>query len=170
MNNYKEINRKIDKFIIIKRNLLFGLFGDGEKRLYIGQLHVLEYVKNHDGCTQVELANFLGVSAASIAVSTKRLQKAGLLEKREDEHNLRCKNLFITDDGIKAVVRCREIFDEFDRKVFGAIPEEELDTFCKVLDKMTMNMTGDKENNVSYKEMLRLQQAAKPNFGCIKHD
>ena len=56
-----------------------------ESGLFLGQLPMLEYIWLHDGCTQVEVAQALDVSAASVAVSTKRLQKAGLLVKKTDE-------------------------------------------------------------------------------------
>ena len=59
--------------------------------LYAGQMPVLNYLAEHPGCTQVEMADFLQVSPASIALSTKRLQKAGYLTKEVDEDNLRCK-------------------------------------------------------------------------------
>lgn len=64
--------------------------------LYFGQLPMLEYIWLHDGCTQVEVAQALDVSAASVAVSTKRLQKAGLLVKKTDEKDLRVKRLSAT--------------------------------------------------------------------------
>ena len=57
--------------------------------LYAGQMPVLNYLAEHPGCTQVEMADFLQVSPASIALSTKRLQKAGYLTKEVDEDNLR---------------------------------------------------------------------------------
>ena len=49
--------------------------------LYAGQMPVLNYLAEHPGCTQVEMADFLQVSPASVALSTKRLQKAGYLTK-----------------------------------------------------------------------------------------
>ena len=50
--------------------------------LYVGQPQVLNFVRKHPGCTQNEIAQALGVSAASIAFSTKRLQAAGFLQKQ----------------------------------------------------------------------------------------
>ena len=39
---------------------------------YAGQwMPVIRYVMEHDGCTQVELATFLRVTPASVALSTK---------------------------------------------------------------------------------------------------
>ncbi|MBR6663667.1 MAG: MarR family transcriptional regulator, partial [Alphaproteobacteria bacterium] len=39
--------------------------------LYVGQPQILNYVYCHPGCTQNEIAAYLGVSAASVAFSTK---------------------------------------------------------------------------------------------------
>ena len=39
--------------------------------LYFGQLPILEYIKDNDGCTQIEIAEKLCVTPASISTSTK---------------------------------------------------------------------------------------------------
>ena len=119
MIDYREVNGRIDKFQILKRSTLFSLFEDN--KLHIRQLPVLEYIIKNDGCSQNELAEFLCVSPASIAVSTKRMQKAGYLEKKEDENNLRKKNLYVTELGKETVAKCRKIFDSFDEKVYSGI-------------------------------------------------
>ena len=56
-----------------------------------GQYPLLNYLSRHPDAAQQELASVLFVSPASVAQSTKRLQKAGLLEKASDPENLRKK-------------------------------------------------------------------------------
>ena len=67
--------------------------------LYDGQLPILECLIDCPGSTQIQLAERLAVTPASIAQSTKRLQRAGLIEKRVDENNLRCNRLYATESG-----------------------------------------------------------------------
>lgn len=155
MIDYREVNGRIDKFQILKRSTLFSLFEDN--KLHIRQLPVLEYIIKNDGCSQNELAEFLCVSPASIAVSTKRMQKAGYLEKKEDENNLRKKNLYVTELGKETVAKCRKIFDSFYEKVYSGISDDDLNTFCNVIDRMTINITGESQNNIDPEELLRLK-------------
>ena len=144
MIDYREVNGRIDKFQILKRSTLFSLFEDN--KLHIRQLPVLEYIIKNDGCSQNELA-----------VSTKRMQKAGYLEKKEDENNLRKKNLYVTELGKETVAKCSKIFDSFDEKVYSGISDDVLNTFCNVIDRMTINITGESQNNIDPEELLRLK-------------
>lgn len=117
--------------------------------LYAGQMPVLNYLAEHPGCTQVEMADFLQVSPASIALSTKRLQKAGYLTKEVDEDNLRCKRLYLSAQGAQVRELCREKMDLLDRKAFEGFSEEELCTLVQLIDRITINLTGEAENVVN---------------------
>lgn len=165
MNEYVEFNHKLEKLYVAKRTAMYGLISESPKKLYFGQMPILRYIMKHNGCTQAELAEHLGVSPASIATSTKRMQNAGLLEKRDDANNLRRKNLYITGDGIENYTYFKKVFDAFDKKVYDGISKKELDVFSRVVDKMTMNITGESENTILPGDMFKLNPEAKP----LKH-
>lgn len=157
MNGLREVILKLDKLVLLRRSALFGLINNADNNLHFGQMPVLDYIAKHDGCTQAEMAEYLGVSPASIAVSTKRMQKVGLIEKKEDKSNLRCKNLYITEKGRKNFVSCKAIFDEFDQKVYSGLSTEDIDTLCRIIDKMTENITGCEENNLKPSDFIELR-------------
>lgn len=117
--------------------------------LYFGQMPVLDFVFDHPGCTQIEVADFLQVSPASIALSTKRLQKAGYLIKEVDAENLRCKRLSLSDAGSAARLHCREKIDALDAQMFRGVSAQELNALAKLIDRITMNITGEEENVVN---------------------
>lgn len=120
-----------------------------EFKLYFGQMPVLNYVHEHPGCTQVELANHLEVSPASIALSTKRLQKSGYLVKEVDSDNLRCKRLFLSEEGDRVRRLSFERLQLMDNRMFQGFSEEEIRQFESFVDRATMNLTGETENLVS---------------------
>lgn len=115
--------------------------------LYYGQFPVIETVLKHDGCTQKELADMLMVSPASVAVSTKRLEKAGLLTRKTDESNARCNRLSITEEGKQISDRCRDIFEKVDNRAFEGFSDKELDEFVSYLDRIIINLDGDAVHN-----------------------
>ncbi len=115
--------------------------------LYHGQFPIIDAVRRHDGCTQKDLADRLMVSPASVAVSTKRLEKAGLLIRKTDENNARCNRLSITEKGIEVSNKCREAFDSIDAQAFAGFSDEELDGFVSYLDRIIQNLGGDTERN-----------------------
>lgn len=103
--------------------------------LHHGQLPVLEYISKHPGCTQVDIAGTLLITPSSIAQSTKRLQRDGLLEKHRQEDN-RCLGLYLTNKGEEVASRCREYFDELDRELFSELTDEELATFLEYIERL----------------------------------
>jgi len=103
------------------------------------QMPVLEYVGQHPGCSQVEIAETMLVSPASVALSTKRMQKAGLIEKQVDENNLRKKMLYITPGGMQAAQECRKMMDKIDEQMLEGFSEEEKEVLCGYLRRMISN-------------------------------
>lgn len=123
--------------------------GAQEHGLYFGQMPVLDFIaaksRVHTGAGGRPSAR----QPASIALSTKRLQKAGYLTKEVDAENLRCKRLYISEEGQRVCAMCRERLDQIDAVAFQGFSEEELEAFSSFLDRVTLNMTGETENVVS---------------------
>ncbi|MBQ3078036.1 MAG: MarR family transcriptional regulator [Clostridia bacterium] len=108
--------------------------------LYFGQLPLLRYIARHDGCTGAEAAAALHVSTASVAVSTGRLQKAGLLLKQEDAQDRRIKRLHITEEGLRRATLCHRAFEELDRLAYEGLSPEEIATLSALLDRISANL------------------------------
>lgn len=136
-----EVISRMEKLHLLRRIILQKATAD--IGLHMGQLPILEYVRKNDGCTQAELAEKLLVSPASIALSTKRMEKEGLLEKHVDENNLRRNQLTVTEKGRRVSERCRNIFNEADTRMFDGFEKSELEHFLACLDKMLFNITGE---------------------------
>ena len=138
-----ELMRKLHKLELVQQ--LAHRRGAQEHGLYFGQMPVLDFIAANPGCTQVQVADHLRVSPASIALSTKRLQKAGYLTKEVDAEN----RLYISEEGQRVCAMCRERLDQIDAVAFQGFSEEELEAFSSFLDRVTLNMTGETENVVS---------------------
>ena len=96
---FLELIKRLDILYLKRRAMLQKSASDAG--LYLGQLPIMEYIIENNDCSQVEIADALYLSPASVAISTKRLQKAGMLDKRVDKTSLRAKKLSITDKGRK---------------------------------------------------------------------
>lgn len=139
-SNRIEVISRMEKLHLLRRIILQKATADLE--IHFGQLPILEYVRKNDGCTQMELAEKMLVSPASIAVSTKRMKQEGLLEKHVDENNLRQNRLTVTEKGRRVSAQCRRVFDEADTRMFKDFKEEEISALLASLDKMLFNITG----------------------------
>ncbi len=121
---------------------------------YFGQLPVLEYVIEHDRCTQAQLAEALQVSAPSVATSVKRMQKAGLLQKAADAEDLRCNRISITEKGLALAQKCRAGFNVVDGRMFEGFTEEECCTLCGYLDRLIANVAPEELRNKTVNALL----------------
>lgn len=136
------IVRKMNRLNVLHRIYIHKQVS--QNGLYFGQPPILEYVWDHDQCTQCELADFMQVSPPSIATSVKRMQKAGLLQKTMDKDDLRYNRISITEKGKELASKCREDFDKIDGQLFDGFSEQEREQLCGYLDRMIQNMaTGE---------------------------
>lgn len=110
--------------------------------LWHGQLPILDYVDEHPLCSQSAMARTLGLSAPSVAISTKRLVKAGLLEKRADPDNLRQNRLSLTAHGERTVRLARELAEETNRALFSVLTDGEQQTLLYLLDRLIGEQDG----------------------------
>lgn len=110
--------------------------------LHFGQVAIMRTIERNENCTQASLAQQLNVTPASVATSTKRLQKAGLITKTVDSDNLRCKRLALTDEGREAISRHIGLFEDYDRLVFKDFSEEDKVRFMEYLERILSEMTA----------------------------
>ncbi|MBQ2775684.1 MAG: MarR family transcriptional regulator [Clostridia bacterium] len=119
--------------------------------VYRGQPQIMDYLIKNGEATQREIADYLRVSPASVAVSVKRMAKAGLLEKTADENDLRFNKIKITPKGVEIERACRAEFDKIDKRMFSGFSHEELQQFTGFLKRINENLSGDK---ISREEMF----------------
>lgn len=134
------IAEQFHRFWMLRKIKIQSLTGDYSCRF--GQFPLLGYVEQHDGCTQQEAAEAMSVSAPAVAVSVKRLQKAGFLKKEADPENLRKSRLSLTDAGRETARAFRQNFDELEAETFGCLSEEEARVFSSLLEKITDHLAA----------------------------
>lgn len=139
----KQLGLRIDKLALLRRVSVGRIFHS--QGLHFGQLRLLEYIIDNNGCTQVDVADYMGVSPSSIALSTKRLSKAGMLEKSIDKDNLRRNILKITPKGLAVTQLCRQELNLFDQKLFSGISGEEQELLFDMLGRLILNAGEGKE-------------------------
>lgn len=131
----------IDRLIILRRIRMYrALSGTG---LHFRQLPILTYIRLHPQCTQNHIAQALGLSPSSIALSTKRLEKSGFLQKQTDQDNLRCKRLALTPKGESALDAAQADACMFLDALLKDIPAAQIDAARDVLQRMIFNVCGE---------------------------
>lgn len=125
--------------------------------LHAGQPMLLEFIGRHPGCAQRECAEELDVTAASAAVSLKRLEKAGLVRRQPDPQDARCNRLYVTAEGERRIELSRSAMDALDSEMFSGIDPKELEKFKALCEKMFDNLADESTRDLN---ICKLHRAA----------
>lgn len=130
-----EMNKKI---MLLRRGIMHHLLMN--HGLHPGQPEMLYYVSAHPGCSQRQIAEEAGVSAASVAASFKRMENAGFIRRRSDTADLRCNRVYITERGEAALSGCEEELKLMNRRMLESLSSEDIEVFCRCLDTIAKNL------------------------------
>ena len=108
--------------------------------LHPGQIPVLFAIKGKEGPTLRELADCLHIKPPTVTVTVQRLEKAGILEKKDDEKDQRIYHLYLTDKGEELLLRAQKIKEENNRLATSGLTEEDLAHLKWCLQTMQQNL------------------------------
>jgi len=112
----------------------------GKLGLYQGQPPILFMLWQQDGRPQKEFAEKLGISPATITVMLKRMEKAGLLERRPDPSDLRVSRVHLTDKGMKLRDKVEEAHKKVEADCLRDFSGQEIRQLWHLLHKMKHNL------------------------------
>ncbi len=111
-----------------------------EVGLHVGQEMFLIELWEQDGLRGGELAERLGVEPPTVTKMLRRLERCGLVERRQDPKDARSFRVYLTDEGRsleEAVVRCWERAEE---ETLAGMSVGERRTFHRLLAKVRANL------------------------------
>jgi MarR family transcriptional regulator, transcriptional regulator for hemolysin len=103
---------------------------------------ILLALKTRENANQRALAAEVGIQGATLTHHLNAMEDGGLVRRRRDPQNRRVHVVELTADGEAAFHRMRSAAVEFDRRLRGDLPDEELGRFATVLDRLRANVTS----------------------------
>ena len=104
--------------------------------LTLGQPKVLDYLKEHDGASQKEIAAGCLIEAGSLTSILNRMEEKDLIERKMLNGNRRTFHIFMTESGKKNQKLVEEAFKKIEKTALNGISEEEqkqfMDVFCRI--------------------------------------
>ena len=104
--------------------------------LTLGQPKVLDYLKDHDGVSQKEIAAGCIIEGGSLTSILNRMEKKGLIVRKMLNGNRRTFHIFMTESGKKNQKLVEEAFKKIEKTALNGISEEEqklfMDIFCRI--------------------------------------
>lgn len=101
---------------------------------------------HHDGITQRDLAELLGVSRPTVTVMLQKMERAGLIERHVDEADQRFTRIHLTDAGWQGHEEMHRLLDEYISRTYDRISESdqrELERVLGVLNEHLVEALGD---------------------------
>ena len=124
--------------MLIQKRLLERVKASG---LTLGQPKVLDYLKDHDGASQKEIAAGCFIEAGSLTSILNRMEEKGLIERRMLNGNRRTFHIFMTESGKKSQKLVEEAFVEIEEAAWKDISPEEAEVFMKIYHKIYSNLS-----------------------------
>ncbi len=128
--------------MLVQKALLERLRDTG---LTIGQPKILDYLKDHDGSSQKDIAKACFLEAGSLTTILNKMEEKGLIERRILNGNRRSFHIFMTDEGREKMQLIDRSFSEIEKKALSDVSDEELENFMSVYIKIYKNLTNKED-------------------------
>lgn len=118
---------------------------------YHGQPPLLFSLYKQNGQSQKELSDKIGIKPATITVMIKRMEKAGLVERRQDDKDQRVSRIFITDKGIEVCKEVAVVTRQLEEECIVNFSNEELILMRRLLMQVRDNLKAVcKKDTINY--------------------
>lgn len=162
----KELVGMLENFHLL-RKIAVKRFTDSSP-LHFGQVAIMRTIERNENCTQATIAQELNVTPASVATSTKRLQRAGMITKTVDSDNLRCKRLALTDQGREAISHHIGLFEDYDRLIFKDFSEDDKAKLMEYLERILSEMKNIEGIDMKFENPKELCEYLRKTSGICK--
>ena len=123
-SSYCRVEERLEKYGLVK-----------------GQAQLLVLIRDNNGCTQKELAEYLEVKYSSMSERLNKLETLGYIERSVDETNSKFKRIYITSSGKIAAIQCRRIQKESEEIMFKGLTKKDIKQLEEYLIKICANIT-----------------------------
>lgn len=107
--------------------------------VYRSQHRILMMLSEHPDCSQTELADELDISSAAVAVTLKKLEKAGYISRQCSAEDNRMNHVVMTDKGKMIIDISHSYFQEVENALFVGFSEEEMALLEKFFLRIIQN-------------------------------
>ena len=126
--------------MLLQKKLLTDL---KETELTAGQPKVLDYLQDHNGASQKELAEGCRIEPGSLTSILNRMEEKGMVERRMLGGNRRTYYIFLTEKGDKLLGIIHDKFKKLEETAFRGFSAEDRQQFMELFFHIYKNMTEE---------------------------
>lgn len=112
-----------------------------QRQLSRGKPFMLDYLRDHAGCIQRDLARHWHLDPATVTSVLTSMEEDGLIERRAVPGDKRALQVFLTKKGSAAAQNVEEIHEQYEQLTFQGFTPEEKAQFKAFLDRMEANLS-----------------------------
>lgn len=117
-----------------------------ETGLTIGQPKVLDYLHDHDGASQTEIARACHIEAATLTSLLNRMEEKQLLVRRTLHGNRRTYYIFLTPQGREMAAQVQRMFAQLEQTAFDGLEDREQAELQRLLCRVYENLAKEKRS------------------------
>lgn len=110
--------------------------------LTIGQPKILDYLKDHDGAGQKDIAHGCHIEPGTLTTLLNRMEDIGLVERRTLNGNRRSLYVFLTEKGKEQVELVTEAFSAMEEEAFRGMSETECEILMRLMHQVYENISS----------------------------
>ena len=123
-----------------------SVMGEAKKLgLTSGQPKILEFLLEHDGVEQKDIATHCEIERATAGSILDRMEIAGLIERRRKTGNRRSVYVYLTESGRTAALQVMKLFAEAERRALAGLSEAEAQRLRGELEEIYKNICNSEE-------------------------
>ncbi len=108
--------------------------------IHIGQEMVLQCLWQEDKLTQSQLANKIGIQLQTVHKMVRRMEKAELVTKHEDEADRRVSRIHLTPKGRELQTVTEAVWEQLEQETLADFTVEEQYIVRRLLHKIEKNL------------------------------
>lgn len=108
--------------------------------LSLGQPKVIEYISEHDGCSQKDIAINCLIEPASVSSMLSTMERDGLINRKMNSMNRRSSLISLTKLGLEKAGYVKKTFEEVEKIALKDLSEEEIQQLLNLLMKVNKNL------------------------------
>lgn len=129
--------------MLVQKLLMEELKGSS---LTSGQPKILDYLKDHNGSNQKEIAQACFLEAGSLTSILNKMEEKGLVKRKILNGNRRSFHIFLTEKGFQQQILVQQSFQSIEKIALKNVSEEERQTFLSISIKMYENLKEQIQN------------------------
>ena len=128
-------------FFEINRKYVGKCFGKmKELEIHPSQIPILALLGKNKEYSQKEIAQVLGVKPPTVTVSIQRLEKMGMVCRKQDEHDRRITRIQLTDKGRDVIQKGLTTMHETEKYLFNNFTDTELCLMRRFFNQLLENI------------------------------